>query len=75
MDPRKKIPGGRLVLGLLSAFRTLVTEFSKSSVLDQDEIPASVPGRIPTSIDRRSCFEGSPRPKPFALLGALSSGF
>jgi hypothetical protein len=34
MDTGKKIPGDRLVLGLLSAFRTLVMELSKNGALD-----------------------------------------
>lgn len=33
----KKVPGDRLLLGLLSAFRTLVVELSNRGVLDQDE--------------------------------------
>jgi hypothetical protein len=37
LTPGKKIPGDRLVLGLLSAFRTLVMELSKNGVLDHDE--------------------------------------
>jgi hypothetical protein len=37
MDTGKKIPGDRLVLGLLSAFRTLVMELSKNGALDQNE--------------------------------------
>ena len=37
MDTGKKIPGDRLVLGLLSAFRTLVMELSKNGVLDHNE--------------------------------------
>lgn len=37
MDTGKKIPGDRLVLGLLSAFRTLVMELSKSGVIDHNE--------------------------------------
>jgi hypothetical protein len=32
-----KISGDRLLLGLLSAFRTLVVELSNKGVLDQDE--------------------------------------
>ena len=34
MQPRAKIPGDRLVLGLLSAFRTLVLELSKTGAID-----------------------------------------
>jgi hypothetical protein len=37
MDTSKKIPGDRLLLGLLSAFRTLVMELSKNGVLDQND--------------------------------------
>jgi len=37
MDPSKKIPGDRLLLGLMSAFRTLVMELSKNGVLDHNE--------------------------------------
>ena len=37
MDTGQKIPGDRLVLGLLSAFRTLVMELSKNGVLDHNE--------------------------------------
>jgi hypothetical protein len=33
----RKVPGDRLVLGLLSAFRTLVIELSKKGVLDAHE--------------------------------------
>ena len=36
MDAGKKIPGDRLVLGLLSAFRTLVLELSKNGAIDQN---------------------------------------
>ena len=36
MDPGKKIPGDRLVLGLLSAFRTLVMELSRNGAIDQN---------------------------------------
>jgi hypothetical protein len=37
MNASRKIPGDRLVLGLLSAFRTLVLELSKNGALDRDE--------------------------------------
>jgi hypothetical protein len=37
MDTGKKIPGDRLVLGLLSAFRTLIMELSKNGTLDHNE--------------------------------------
>jgi hypothetical protein len=37
MEMDKKIPGDRLLLGLLSAFRTLVIELSKKGALDQDQ--------------------------------------
>jgi hypothetical protein len=37
MNASRKIPGDRLVLGLLSAFRTLVLELSKNEALDRDE--------------------------------------
>ncbi len=33
----EKIPGDRLLLGLISAFRTLVLELSKRGVIDADE--------------------------------------
>jgi hypothetical protein len=33
----KKIPGDRLVLALISAFRTLVFELSRKGVINQDE--------------------------------------
>ena len=33
----KKIPGDRLVLALVSAFRTLVGELSRKGIIDQDE--------------------------------------
>ena len=33
----EKIPGDRLVLGLISAFRTLVGELVKKGVIDRDE--------------------------------------
>lgn len=34
---QNKIPGDRLVLGLLSAFRTLVLELSKKGAIDASE--------------------------------------
>jgi hypothetical protein len=37
MDANQKIPGDRLLIGLLSAFRTLVMELSKNGVIDQNE--------------------------------------
>jgi hypothetical protein len=37
MNASKTIPGDRLVLGLLSAFRTLVMELSKNGSLDLNE--------------------------------------
>jgi hypothetical protein len=37
MEPPQKIPGDRLVLGMLSAFRTLVWALSKNGVIDVDE--------------------------------------
>jgi hypothetical protein len=37
METDKKIPGDRLLLGLLSAFRTLVLELSKKGALDQEQ--------------------------------------
>ena len=37
MDISTKIPGDRLLLGLLSAFRTLVMELSKNGALDPNE--------------------------------------
>jgi len=37
METGKKIPGNRLLLGLLSAFRTLVMALSKNGALDQNE--------------------------------------
>jgi hypothetical protein len=37
MTEDKKIPGDRLVLALISAFRTLVFDLSKKGVIDQDE--------------------------------------
>ena len=37
MDKSGKIPGDRLLLGLLSAFRTLVMELSKNGALDHNE--------------------------------------
>ena len=37
MTEDKKIPGDRLVLALISAFRTLVFELSRKGVINQDE--------------------------------------
>jgi hypothetical protein len=37
MEPTHKIPGDKLVLGMLSAFRTLVLTLSKNGVIDLDE--------------------------------------
>jgi hypothetical protein len=37
MEPTQKIPGDRLVLGMLSAFRTLVWALSKNRAIDLDE--------------------------------------
>jgi len=37
MEPAQKIPGDRLVLGMLSAFRTLVLVLSKNGVIELDE--------------------------------------
>lgn len=37
MASTQKIPGDRLVLGMLSAFRTLVWTLSKDGVIDLDE--------------------------------------
>jgi hypothetical protein len=37
MEPAQKIPGDRLVLGMLSAFRTLVLILSKNGAIDIDE--------------------------------------
>ena len=40
MQSSAKIPGDRLVLGLLSAFRTLVLELSKTGAIDHREFVA-----------------------------------
>ena len=37
MEPTQRIPGDRLVLGMLSAFRTLVLQLSENAALDLDE--------------------------------------
>jgi hypothetical protein len=37
MAPTQKIPGDRLVLGMLSAFRTLVWALPKNGAIDLDE--------------------------------------
>jgi hypothetical protein len=37
MDPSQRIPGDRLVLGMLSAFRTLVLQLSENGSLNLDE--------------------------------------
>lgn len=37
MEPTQKIPGDRLVLGMLSALRTLVLTLSKNGVIDLNE--------------------------------------
>jgi hypothetical protein len=37
MEPTQKIPGDRLVLGMLSAFRTLVFMLAKNDAIDLDE--------------------------------------
>jgi hypothetical protein len=37
MEQTQKIPGDRLVLGMLSAFRTLVLILSKNGAIDMDE--------------------------------------
>lgn len=42
MEPTKKIPGDRLVLGMLSAFRTLVFMLAKKEVIDLDEYVTSL---------------------------------
>jgi hypothetical protein len=36
----KKVRGDKLVLALISAFRTLVVELSKKGIIDQDEFVA-----------------------------------
>jgi hypothetical protein len=48
---QKKIPGDRLVLGLLSAFRTLVLELSKKVAIDASEF-ASFSKRLHQLIER-----------------------
>lgn len=40
MAEDKKIPGDRLVLALISAFRALVFDLSRRGVIDQDEFIA-----------------------------------
>jgi hypothetical protein len=37
VEPTQKVPGDRLVLGMLSAFRTLVLQLSANDVIDIDE--------------------------------------
>jgi hypothetical protein len=37
MEPEPKIPGDRLVLGLLSAFRTLAFMLARNDAIDLDE--------------------------------------
>lgn len=37
MTDEKRIPGDRLVLALISAFRTLVLELSRKGVIDQND--------------------------------------
>jgi hypothetical protein len=37
MEPAQKIPGDRLVLGMLSAFRTLVLTLAEKEVIGLDE--------------------------------------
>jgi hypothetical protein len=38
----QKIPGDRLVLALISVFRTLVAELSRKGIIDPDEFVARV---------------------------------
>ena len=40
MIENKKIPGDRLVLALISAFRTLVFDLSRKGVIDHDQFVA-----------------------------------
>jgi hypothetical protein len=42
MQNTPKIPGDRLVLGMISVFRTLVVELSKNGVIDLDEFVTTV---------------------------------
>jgi len=42
MEPGSKIPGDRLVLGMLSVFRTLVGELSKNGAIDFNHFVATV---------------------------------
>ena len=42
MEPTPKIPGDRLVLGMLSAFRTLVVLLAKNGAIDLDEYVKSL---------------------------------
>jgi hypothetical protein len=37
MEPMQQIPGDRLLLGMLSAFRTLVLTLSEEGMLDLDD--------------------------------------
>lgn len=37
MEPTQRIPGDRLVLGMLSAFRTLVLQLSETGAIDLDK--------------------------------------
>jgi hypothetical protein len=42
MEPMPKIPGDRLVLGMLSAFRTLALLLAKNGAIDLDEYVTSL---------------------------------
>jgi hypothetical protein len=81
---QKKIPGDRLVLALISAFRTLVFELSRKGVIDQDEFIAKLqetaithrgagdPNNLADAIHALSIhLQGSP--DPYDLEHLLSS--
>jgi hypothetical protein len=42
MEPTQKVPGDKLVLGILSAFRTLVLTLDKNGVIDLHEYVTSL---------------------------------
>lgn len=50
MTEAKKIPGDRLVLALISAFRTFVFDLSRKGVIDHDKFSAKLPETLTISI-------------------------
>jgi hypothetical protein len=80
MEPTQKIPGDRLVLGMLSVFRTLVWVLSRNGAINLDEYVTALcrtpTGRGPQqSCQRNSCDQHTYSIIPPLMTDSLKTPF